>query len=66
MPTTENVRTRILYVLRTGCAWRMLSYDFPLGSIICQVELQWNIEMFYNRKWLHSGIGYAAPVSHVA
>ena len=35
----------ILYLLRTGCAWRMLPHDFPT----------WQTVYTYFRNWRHDG-----------
>jgi transposase len=36
----------ILYVLRAGCSWRLLPYDFP----------PWQTVYYYLRRWEHEGI----------
>lgn len=48
-PRTINVRevvNAIFYLLRTGCAWRLLPHDFP----------RWQTVYGYFRKWVQSGI----------
>ncbi len=45
---TTNVRevlNAIFYLLRTGCAWRMLPHDFP----------NWNTVYTYFRNWRKDG-----------
>ena len=45
---TVNIRevlNAIFYVLRTGCAWRMLPHDFP----------NWNTVYTYFRNWRQAG-----------
>lgn len=46
---TVNLRqviNAILYLLRTGCSWRMLPHDFP----------PWGTVWYYFRKWRKEGI----------
>jgi len=40
------VLNAIFYVLRTGCAWRMLPHDFPA----------WQTVYYYFRQWKKSGV----------
>ena len=47
-PRTVNLRAIInalLYVLRSGCAWRMLPHDFP----------PWGTVYYYFRRWRRDG-----------
>ena len=48
-PRTVDMReviNGVLYVLRTGCPWRMLPHDFPPWQTVYQ----------YFRKWKNEGI----------
>ena len=36
----------ILYVLRSGCPWRLLPYEFPA----------WGTVYYYFRRWQHEGV----------
>jgi putative transposase len=42
---TREVLNAILYVLRTGCAWRHLPHDFP----------PWETVYYYFRCWIDDG-----------
>jgi len=42
----REVVNAIMYVLRSGCAWRMLPHDFP----------QWDIVYWYFKQWETSGV----------
>ena len=44
-PRREIVNA-ILYVLRTGCAWRMLPHDFP----------PWQTVYWYFKRWREDGV----------
>jgi transposase len=41
----REVFDAIVYVTRTGCAWRLLPHDFP----------PWGTVWFYFRKWRNDG-----------
>jgi transposase len=41
-----TLRVRILYVLRSGCPWRSLPYNFPT----------WGTVYYYFRKWQREGV----------
>lgn len=43
----REIVNAILYVLRTGCAWRLLPHDFPA----------WQTVYGYFRRWRDSGLG---------
>jgi putative transposase len=48
-PRTTDLReilNAILYVTRTGCAWRMLPHDFP----------SWNTVYAYFQRWQRAGV----------
>jgi len=48
-PRTTDLRevlNAILYVTRTGCAWRMLPHDFPA----------WNTVYAYFQRWQRAGV----------
>ena len=42
----REVLNAIFYVLRSGCAWRMLPHDFP----------PWQTVYYYFRRWTRDGI----------
>lgn len=42
----REIVNAIFYVLRSGCAWRMLPHDFPA----------WQTVYGYFRRWRHSGV----------
>jgi putative transposase len=47
-PRTSNIRevlNAIFYLLRTGCAWRLLPHDFPPAGTVYN----------YFRTWSHDG-----------
>jgi putative transposase len=46
-PRTTDLRAvvnAIFYVLRSGCAWRMLPHDFPPYSTVYMYFKQWRVE----------------------
>ena len=46
-PRTTNIRAilnAIFYVLRSGCAWRMLPHDFPPWKTVYHYFRQWRID----------------------
>jgi len=42
----REILNAILYVVRAGCAWRLLPHDFP----------SWRIAYHYFRQWKHTGV----------
>ena len=53
-PRTTNLReviSGILYLLRSGCPWRMLPHDFP----------PWGTVWYYFRRWRIDGIWHRIP-----
>lgn len=48
----RDILNAILYLLRTGCAWRMLPHDFPA----------WQTVYYYFRKWRDSQL--LAQINH--
>ena len=42
----REILDAVFYVLRTGCAWRMLPHDFP----------PWQTVYYYFRRWTREGI----------
>jgi putative transposase len=42
---TREVMNAIIYLLRTGCAWRLLPHDFP----------KWQIVYHYFKRWEKDG-----------
>jgi transposase len=44
--TRREIVNAILYVLRSGCSWRMLPHEFPA----------WGTVYFYFRKWQREGV----------
>jgi putative transposase len=48
VPTVERraIVNAILYVLRSGCSWRMLPHDYPC----------WQTVYYYFRQWQREGI----------
>ena|ERR1700722_15970645 len=38
---TREVMNAIIYLLRTGCAWRLLPHDFPKWQIVYHYFKQW-------------------------
>ncbi len=55
-PRTVDVRevvNALLYVLRTGCAWRLLPHDFPQSITV----------YMYFRRWEAAGVWQAVPPS---
>ena len=51
-PRTVNLReviNAILYLLRSGCSWRMLPHDFP----------PWGTVWYYFRRWRIDGIWHS-------
>jgi putative transposase len=48
---TREILNAIFYILRAGCAWRMLPHDFP----------PWQSAYHYFRAWQHDG---SWPVIH--
>jgi putative transposase len=48
-PRTTDLRAvinAIFYVLRSGCAWRMLPHDFPPYSTVYMYFKQWRVDGF--------------------
>lgn len=43
---TREIVEAILYVLRAGCAWRLLPHDFP----------PWQTVYYYLRRWQREGV----------
>jgi len=41
----REVFNAILYLLKTGCQWRMLPFDFP----------QWELVYYYYSRWKEDG-----------
>ena len=37
----RDVIDAVLYVVRTGCQWRMLPHDFPAWKAVCQIFYRW-------------------------
>src|SRR5260370_40192423 len=55
-PRSVNMRqilNGIFYVLRSGCAWRLLPHDYPAWSTVYD----------YFRKWRNEGVGERLGVS---
>lgn len=44
--TLRQIWNSILYLVKTGCQWRMLPHDFP----------HWSAVYYYFKKWKNSGI----------
>ena len=42
----RSVWNALMYVVKTGCQWRMLPKDFP----------QWQLVYYYYRKWINLGL----------
>jgi transposase len=47
----RNVLDGILYVLRTGCQWKMLPKEFGSGSTCHRRFQQWSISKVLQRLW---------------
>jgi transposase len=47
----RDILDAILYILRGGCAWRLLPHDFPPWQIVYQ----------YVWRWRHDGTGQLMP-----
>lgn len=47
----REIINAIFYLLRTGCAWRLLPHDFPL----------WRIVFYYFGSWRKAGIWEKIP-----
>lgn len=43
--STREVVNAILYLLKSGCSWRLLPHDFP----------HWQLVYYYFRKWKKTG-----------
>ena len=54
--STREVLDAILYVLKSGCAWRLLPHDFP----------PWRTVYHYFRSWRLSGIWERMHTRHCA
>ena len=51
-PRTTNLReviSGILYLLRSGCPWRMLPHDFPPWGTVWYYFRRWRIDGIFNR-----------------
>jgi putative transposase len=51
-PRTTDLRAivnAIFYVLRSGCAWRMLPHDFPPYSTVYMYFKQWRVEGIWEK-----------------
>lgn len=51
-PRTANIRevlNAILYVLRSGCAWRMMPHDFPVWSTVYDYFRKFRMEGVWQR-----------------
>jgi transposase len=43
----------ILYVLRTGCQWKMLPKEYGSGSITCNRRFQeWTVSKVFEKLWI--------------
>ncbi len=49
---TEKVLDDILYVLRTGCQWEMLSKEYGSGSTCHSRFQEWNKLGVFKRTWI--------------
>ena len=47
----RKVLDGILYVLRTGCQWKMLPKEYGSGSICHRRFQQWSISKIFERLW---------------
>jgi transposase len=47
----RKVLDGILYVLRTGCQWKMLSKEYGSGSTCHRRFQQWSISKVFQRLW---------------
>jgi putative transposase len=45
----RRVVEAILYVLRSGCAWRMLPHDFPPWKTVYQIFYRWRLAGVWER-----------------
>ena len=43
---TRRVLDAVFYILRSGCAWRLLPHDFP----------SWQTVVYHFRRWLLAGV----------
>lgn len=45
----QRVVEAILYLVRTGCAWRMLPFDFPPWKTVYQIFYRWKLSGLWER-----------------
>ena len=47
----RNVLDGILYVLRTGCPWKMMAKEYGSGSTCHRRFQQWSLSKVFQRLW---------------
>jgi putative transposase len=61
-PKTHSVREILnaifFYVVRGGCAWRLLPYDFPPWKTVYHYFIKWQLDGTWRRSTLQYGSAF--------
>ena len=50
----REITNAVMYILRSGCAWNLLSHDFPTYKTVYHYFREWRIDRTWKR--IHSTI----------